>query len=56
MNIMKNFLSLALVSAQNQKISTTDMVFERYERVFDEKNNIFLIIIELMYVLTLAFI
>ena len=52
---MKKFSSLALVSALNQRMPTIDVIFEKYERIFDEKKQSFCIIIECMYLLTLIF-
>ena len=40
---MKILSSLALVSAHNQVIPTIDVIFEWYEGIFDQKDNIFLI-------------
>ena len=41
MKIMKNFSSLALVSAHHQWMPTIDVIFERYERIFDKKTTFF---------------
>ena len=45
MKIIKKVSSLALVSAHNQRMATIDVIFERYERILDEKNNIFLLLL-----------
>ena len=39
---MKNVSSLALASAHNQRMPTIDVIFERYERIFDEKTTSFI--------------
>ena len=38
---MKKNSSLTLVSVHNQGMPRIVVIFERYERIFDEKNNIF---------------
>ena len=38
---MKKNSSLTLVSVHNQEMPRIVVIFERYERIFDEKNNIF---------------
>ena len=38
---MKKISSLALVSAHSQRMPTAAVIFERYDRIFDEKNSIF---------------
>ena len=51
---MKKILSLALASAHNQRMLTIDRIFERCERIFDEKA-IFFVIIVCMSLLALIF-
>ena len=41
MKILKKNSSLALVSAHSQRMPTAAVIFERYDRIFDEKNSIF---------------
>ena len=52
---MKKFSSLAHFSAHNQRMPTINVIFERYERIFEEKAIFFFIITVCMYLLALIF-
>ena len=40
MKIMKKCPSLVLFSAHNQSMPTTNVIFEWYEKIFDERNKL----------------